>query len=173
MKKIASWLGIASIVLATVILIAGLWEALIGVRGKVFQIELPGYHELDLQEPGLYAGVVQNKLSAPLPASALSKMSIKVMTKDFEEVPVVVNTTGQTFERMGHQGMLLFNFAINQPGTYSLSGLYLDDATAPVVPVYVFAQQVQNLKPTLFVAGFFFLFFLVLGIFLLRNAKKW
>ena len=96
-------------------------------------------------------------------------MSIKVFAKDgFQEVPVALNSSGETFTRLGQTGMVLFNFGINQPGRYTISGLYLD-AQGPTVPVVLVSQGVRNTKPTLIVSGFFFLFFLTMGVWMMRK----
>ncbi len=170
MRKAWVGAGIAFLVLAVVILGLGLWEGFVGAGASVHRLEMPGFQELDLQEPGLYAGVYQHTGTEPMPSAALSKMSVKVFAKDgFQEVPVAMNTTGQTFSRLGQQGMVLFNFGINTPGVYTLSGLYLDGTPGPTVPVILVSQGVQNTKPTLIVSGFFFLFFMILGIWMTRK----
>jgi hypothetical protein len=169
-----AWLGggIAFVVLAVALLALGLWEGLVGVGASMRRVELPGFHELDLKEPGLYAGLYQHQGPGPLPAAALSKMSIKVFEKDgFREVPVALNQTGETFARLGQQGMVLFNFGINQPGLYTLSGVYLDGEPGPTVAVTVISQGVRDTKPTLIVSGFFFLLFMTLGVWMIRKRN--
>jgi hypothetical protein len=171
MHKLWRGAGIGFIVLAVVILGLGLWEGFIGAGANLHRLELPGFHELELKEPGLYAGIYQHQGPGPIPAAALAKLSVKVFTKDgFREIPVALNTAGETFARMGQQGMLLFNFAISEPGLYTISGLYLE-AVGPTVPVLLISQGVRNTKPTLIVSGFFFLFFMILGIWMVRKKE--
>lgn len=169
-----AWLGagITFMVLSVLVLGLGLWEALVGIGANVHHLELPGFHELELKEPGIYAGIYQHQGAGAIPAAALSKMSVKVFAKEnFQEIPVVSNKSGGTFSRLGQQGMLLFNFMLHEPGRYTLSGLYLEADPGPTVPVILVNQGVRSTKPTLVVTVFFFLFFMTLGIWMVRKKQ--
>ena len=166
--------GIGSITLSCIILAIGLWEAFVGVKGQINVIELPGFHQMEFKNAGLYAGVYQHTGQGPMPVAALSKLDVRVLSKtNDEEIPVVVNTTGQTFSRLGQQGMLLFNFVIQNPGAYTLSGVFTGESPASALPVVLFSQSLQNIKPTLVVGGLFFVLFLGLGIMTLVKLNQW
>jgi len=167
-------IGITFIVLSVVILATSAWEGFGGL-GKKFQIiNLPGFHELQLKEAGLYGGVYQHRGTQPMPARQLMNMDVRILSKDtYESIPVMMNTTGQTFNRLGVRGMPLFNFLIQRPGAYTLSAIYLEGTSGPTVPIMVFPQAAQNVKQTIIVGSVFFALFLVLGIIILVNVKKW
>lgn len=166
--------GIAFIVLGVVILSLGLWEAFVGIRGKVNVVHVPGFQELTLDAAGLYAGVYQHRGAGQIPAQSLAKLDVRILSKsDYREVQVLMNTTGQTFTRFGQHGMLLFNFMIDEPGEYTMSAIYPEGREGPVVPVYLFAQAAQNIKQTLVVAVVFFAVFLTLGIVILVKKDTW
>ncbi len=166
--------GIALIVLACVMAGLSLWEAFGGFSRRFRMIRLPGFHELKLDKEGLYAGVYQHQGATPLPAKELSQMQVQIFSKgDYREVPVLMNTAGQTFTQFGMAGMPLFNFMIDRPGAYTMSGVYPEGRSGPTVNILVFAQEVQNVKQTLFVGASFFVLFLGLGIFVLVKARDW
>ncbi len=166
-------LGIISIVASVLILGFSLYEGLLN-GGRIRVLELPGFHELKLDTAGLYAGVYQHRGNGPLPLKELTQMDVRVMSKeDYEEVPVMMNTTGQAFHQFGLRGLPLFNFAIQTPGTYTLSGVYTAGENGPKVSVLLFPQAAQNVKQTLFVGITSFLFFLILGVgMLVKTSKK-
>ncbi|MCB4756546.1 MAG: hypothetical protein LHV69_05885 [Elusimicrobia bacterium] len=164
--------GVGFILIGCLIGLMSLWEAFVGVRGEIKVVDLPGFHELKFKNPGLYAGLYQHRSKAPLPVNALEKLDVHLMTKDtYEEIPVI--PVNQTFTRLGMPMMILFNFVIQNPGGYSLSGVYAGDVEGPTVPVVLVSQTVRNIKPTLIVGGLFFVLFLGLGIFVLVKVKEW
>lgn len=168
--------GIALIVVSFLVLGFSLYEGFLG-GGKIRMIQLPGFHELDLEAPGIYAGVYQHRGSKPFPIKELTQMDVRVMSKDdYEEVPVLMNSSGQTFNRMGMQGLPLFNFAVQRAGAYTLSGVYAGGVSGPDVNVLLIPQSAGNIKQTLIVGVSFFVFFLALGIVVLlridRGEKK-
>ncbi len=172
MRKIWVGAGVGFIVLSFGLLGLGLWEAFVGAGASIHRLELPGFHELELKEPGLYAGLYQHQGPGAIPAGDLSRMSVKVFAKEgFQEVPVMMNKTGETFERMGQRGMVLFNFALNEPGLYTLSGMYIEGDPLPATPVMLISQGVRNTKATLVVSGVFFLLFMGLGIWMIRKKS--
>lgn len=165
--------GVTMIVISLVILGMSVYEGFFS-GGNVRVVELPGFHELHLNNPGLYAGVYQHRGAGPIPAKELSQMDVRVMSKgDYQEVPVMMNTASQVFERFGMKGMPLFNFAIERGGDYTLSAVYTGAAEGPKVQVFIFPQAAQNAKQTLFVGVTFFALFLGLGIFILVKLKEW
>jgi len=167
-------LGVILIVLGSLVLLMSLWEGFGGLRNRFITIELPGFHELDLKDAGLYGGVYQHQRPGPIPAKELTKMDVRIMAKrDYREVPVLMNTTGQTFDRLGMRGMPLFNFSIEEPGVYTISGVYLDIDTGPTVPVMIVAQAAQNIKQTLITGAIFFSLFVFLGILIFVKLNKW
>jgi hypothetical protein len=165
--------GVASIVLSVIVLGACVYEGFFnGERMKM--IELPGFHELKLETPGLYAGVYQHMGSGPLPIKELSQMDVRVMSKDtYEDVPVIMNSAGQTFDRLGMRGLPLFNFAVANAGAYTLSGVYTNGVNGPSVRVLLFSQAAGNIKQTLIVGVAFFLVFLTIGIVILTRLDHW
>ena len=165
--------GVTSIVAAVVILGLSLWESF-GMTGKFHVIEVPGFHELKLETAGVHVGVYQHRGAGPIPAQALSKLDVRVLTKDtYEEVPVLMNNTGQVFSQFGVQGMPLFNFIAQKAGSYTLSAVYTGETPGPTVPVTIYAQSVRNLKQTLIVGITFFALFLGIGIFFLVKQRQW
>lgn len=167
-------IGVGFVGLAVVMLGLSLWEAFGGFSGKIRMVELPGFHELDLENPGLYAGIYQHRSRKPLPVKALSSMDVRIMAKDsYEEVPVLMNNTGQTISRFGIEVMPLFNFVVQQPGAYTMSAVYLGDQQGPKVPVTIVAQAAANIKQTLIVGASFFVLFLGLGILILVKLDQW
>src|ERR1700753_287296 len=115
-------LGISSIVVGVVVACLSVYEAFLS-GGNIQMVQLPGFHELKLNEPGLYAGIYQHRGQGPIPVKELSQLDVRLMSKtDYQEVPVLMNVTGQTFSRFGLRGMPLFSFVIEQPGPYALSG---------------------------------------------------
>src|SRR4051812_34161185 len=110
--------GVASIIVSLVIFGLSLWEGF-GGGGKVRLVELPGFHEVELETAGLYAGIYQHRGAGPIPVKELSQMDVRIMSKgDYEEIPVLMNTAGQTYDRFGLRGMPLFNFVVQKPGAY-------------------------------------------------------
>lgn len=165
--------GAASIVLAFVVLGISLFEGFFG-GGKVRMLQLPGFHEMELDSAGLYAGIYQHRGTNPMPVKELTQMDVRVMAKDdYEEVPVLMNSAGQTFHRFGMRGLPLFNFAISRPGSYTLSGVYTGGSSGPDVNVLVVPQSAGNIKQTLSVGIGFFIFFLAIGVFLLLRLEHW
>src|SRR5205814_8806225 len=143
-------------------------EELGGSGRNVKILEGPGFHDLDLDTPGIYAGIYQHRGNGPMPVEELSKLDVRIISKDStRDIPVMMNSSGQTFSRWGVRGMPLFNVLIERPGFYSLSALYKGSAAGPSVSILFFAQSAQNTALTLMVGGFFFLVFLGLGIFVL------
>ncbi len=165
---------IGSIVLSVVILSLAMWESFSGGGDRFFSVELPGFHEVELKTPGLYAGLYQHQGSTPIPVAELLKMEVRLLSKDtYEQIPVLMNTTGQTFQQLGVQGMALFNFVIQQPGAYTLSGVYPGEEGGPTISVLVLSQAVQDVKQTMIVGLVFFALFLAGGIWVLINLKNW
>ncbi len=165
--------GTAFIVLAIVMLGMSLWEGF-GSAARFRVIRVPGFHELTLDKAGAYVGLYQHRGTAPLPVQALSKLDVRVMSKgDFQEIPVLMNNTGQFFNRMGMQGMPIFNFVAPRAGVYTLSAAYLEEAGGPTVPIIVFHQGDQDIKGTLIAGGLFFILFLSLGVWVLAKSSEW
>jgi len=165
--------GTAFIVLAIIMLAMSLWEGF-GSAARFRVIRVPGFHELKLDKPGAYVGLYQHRGTAPLPVQALSRLDVRVMSKgDFQEIPVLMNNTGQFFNRMGMQGMPVFNFVAPQAGVYTLSAAYLEEAGGPTVSLIVFHQGVQDIKGTLIAGGLFFLLFISLGVWVLARSSEW
>lgn len=166
-------LGTAFIVLAIIMLAMALWEGF-GGAARFRSIRVPGFHELELDQAGGYVGLYQHRGTAPLPVRELSRLDVRVMSKgDFQEVPVLMNSAGQSFNRLGMQGMPVFNFIIPRPGVYTLSAAYLDETGGPNVSILVFHQGVQNIRQTIAVGGLFFLVFTVLGIWIIVKSADW
>jgi len=164
---------VALILLACGILGLSAWEAF-GGPSKFKILKLPGFHELNLETPGLYAGLYQHQGSGPIPVKELMQMNVQLMAKDnYQQIPVLMNSSGQVFDRMGMRGMPLFNFVIQEPGVYDLSAVYAGEAQGPDVSVLLFAQEAQNIKQTLIVGISGFVMFLALGIFLLVKLNHW
>ena len=172
-KKILLGCGVASILLSVLIAGFSIYEAVLG-GGKIQMVKLPGFHEVKLDSAGLYVGLYQHRSNAPLPAEQLSKMDVRLLSKDdYQEVPVVMNLAGQIINRFGIQGMPLFNFVVESPGEYTISGIYSGDVKGPTVPVMLIPQAAQNIKQTLIVGIAFFATFLGLGIFLIVKRNRW
>jgi hypothetical protein len=166
-------IGTAFIVLAIVMLGVSLWEGF-GSAARFHMIRVPGFHELKLDQPGGYIGLYQHRGTTPLPVRELSRLDVRVMSKgEFQEVPVLMNTAGQSYNRMGLQGMPVFNFVIERPGVYTLSAAYLDEGGGPNVPIMVYHQGVQNIKQTLAVGGLFFILFVGLGVGVIVKSADW
>lgn len=164
--------GVVSIVASFVVLGFSLYETVMG-GGKIRMIQLPGFHELQLETPGLYAGVYQHRGAGPLPIKELAQMDVRVMSKeDYEEVPVLMNSAGQTFDRLGMRGLPLFNFAIPRSGAYTLSGVYTGGANGPNANIILVPQTAGNIKQTLIVGVAFFIFFLAIGVLILLKLDR-
>ncbi|MFN0117448.1 MAG: hypothetical protein ACKVQC_04025 [Elusimicrobiota bacterium] len=164
--------GLFCILVALTVLGFSLWESF-GGSDKMRLLNLPGFYELDLKRPGLYAGVYQHKGSEPLPINELTKMSVRLMSKDtYEEVSVVMNSAGQAFNRLGFQGLPLFNFVIPEAGVYNLSSIYTGGMEGKTHSILLISAEAANIKQTLIVGFLFFAFFLTLGILILIKASK-
>ncbi len=164
--------GITSIILSFVVLGFSIYEGMLG-GGRVRMIDLPGFHELDLDSAGLYAGIYQHRSSAPFPLKELSQMDVRVMSKeDYEEVPVLMNSSGQIINRLGIQGMPLFNFMVPRSGAYTLSGVYAGGTTGPNVNILLVPQTAGNIKQTLIVGASFFIFFMTLGVLIFVKLER-
>ena len=83
-----------------------------------------------------------------------------------------MNTTGQTFNQFGLQGMPVFNFLAPEAGRYTLSGVYRDGAAGPTLPVMIISQAARDIKQNMIVGILFFALFLVLGLWVLRSSPK-
>ncbi len=165
-------IGVTSIVASLFVLGLCAYEAFFNGE-RVKMIELPGFHELKLESAGLYAGVYQHRGTGRMPVKQLTQMDVRVMSKDdYEDVPVAMNTAGQTFDQFGMRGLPLFNFAVRNPGTYTLSGVYANGVTGPAVRILLVSQSAGNIKQTLFVGVAFFIFFLALGIVVLVKLDR-
>jgi len=165
--------GVICILLSVVILGASLWEAFGGIQNKFHSVTLPGFHDLELKDRGLYGGVYQHRGTGPLPIKQIVNLDVRIIHKDsYQEIGVLMNTTGQVFDRMGVRGIPVFNFAVEHPGSYSISGIYRN-GEGPTLPIMIFSQAAQNIKQTLTVGIFSFVMFLSLGIVVLVKVKKW
>lgn len=165
--------GTVFILLSFVMLGVGVWEGINSVRKNYFQIQLPGFHELELDSAGLYAGVYQYQGSVPVPRDVLSQLEIRIFSKgDFQEVPVYSTPVGQPVTRLGQSVVPVFSFAVDRPGGYTMSGFYMGEGEVNPIPIIIFAQAARNIKQTLVVAGVFFLIFLILGIYMCIKGVK-
>jgi hypothetical protein len=167
-------LGVASILTGVVVSALSVYEIFLN-GGDIHTVQLPGFHEVKLNNAGLYAGVYQHRGRGPIPVKELSQLDVRVMSKDdYQDIPVLMNETGQTFDRFGVRGMPLFSFVIEQPGTYALSGFSKEagDKT-PSINVMIVPQTAQNAKQTLIVGAACLVFFIGLGIFVLMHVKTW
>jgi len=174
MRGILIAVGVVLIILACVILGVSLWESFGASKGKVHQVNAPDFHELDLQQGGLYGAVYQHRTPGPMPIEALTHLKAQLLFREtFEQIPLTFNTAGQTFERLGVRGMPLFNFFIHEPGFYTLHLFYEGERQGPSVPIFIISEAAQDVKQTLIVGGGFFILFLVLGILILVNLGKW
>lgn len=167
-------LGVSFIIVSIVILGLSVFEGFGGLSGKFLSMRVPGFQEMDLKSPGLYAGIYQHRSSAPMPSQALSKLEVRVMSKDsYEEVPVVMNTAGQTASQFGFQVMPLFNFIAPRAGAYTISAVYPGAEEGPTVPIVIVSQSAQNTKQTLIAGIGFFALFLTIGIIILVKLNRW
>lgn len=172
-RKLIVGIGAAFLVLGVVTLGLALWEAF-GGASKVRVVDVPGFHELKLDEAGAYVGLYQHRGATPIPHRELARLDVRVMSKgDYQEVPVLMNSGGQYFSRMGMQGMPVFNFVAPRAGTYTLSAVYLDETPGPNVSILVFNQAVQNIKQTLAVGALCFLFFAAVGVWIIVKSRAW
>lgn len=166
--------GVVFIVLSVVILGVSLWEGFVGSSARVLQITVPGFHQFELKDAGMYGAVYQHRSNGPMPISALSKLDVQILSGEtYRPVPVVMNTAGRVFERMGFKGMAVFNFVVDQPGLYTMSAIYPEGVDGPTVPLLVFPQAARNIKQTLVVGTLFFLLFMVLGVLILVKLNTW
>jgi hypothetical protein len=175
LQKRGTWIttGIAAIFLGTVLLGLSLYEAFGRNTGKFHQLDIPGFHSLRLETPGLYAGVYQHRGEGPVPAADLARLSVRLMSGGaFQEIPVMMNTTGQVFQRFGQVGMALFHFVIQTPGAYTLSAVYPEEP-GPSAQIFVVSQSLRDVKPTLIVGMVFFSLFLGLGVWVIIKSKTW
>ena len=165
--------AIACMVTSFAVLGFGLFESFFG-GGNIHSLRLPGFQEVKLNSAGLYAGVYQHRGTTPVPVKALSSLDIRVMSKnDYEAVPVLMNNSGQTFERMGFQGYPLFNFQISEPGAYTVSGVSTGDAGTQNFQILLIPQSAGNIRQNLIVSVTFFLFFLGMGTLMLFRLDRW
>jgi len=171
-----TWLigiGTGFIVLAIVMLGISLWEGF-GGAAKMRVLRVPGFHELKLDQAGLYVGVYQHSGSGAMPARELSRLDVRVTSRDEgEQVPVLMNSSGQAVSRMGFRGMPVFNFIAPRGGVYTLSAVYLEGMTGPNVQLLVFHQGAADIKQTLAVGALFFIVFMGLGIWILVKSSAW
>jgi hypothetical protein len=171
-NKLLFWLGIGSISLAGVILIVSIWDGFFRLGAKIQVLDVPGFHVLDLDTPGVYAGVYQHTGQAPVPVDFLSKLSVSVVSKDtYQDIPVLMNSTGQPVSRMGFKGMVVFNFLIEQPGFYTMS-LVGAEAASGFASSIILIPQAADPKPALLAGLFFFVVFLGLGIWTLLKSRR-
>ena len=91
----------------------------------------------------------------------------------FDATRFVNHTLEQTANRFGIKAMPVFNFIVQQAGTYDLTAFYTGDTKGPTLPVYLFPESVQNVKQTLIVGIGSFALFLGLGIFTLVKLNTW
>ena len=167
-------LGVGLIGISVLILGLSIWDVASDLSGQFFTIELPGFQELDLKIPGLYAGVYQHHGNTPIPAEELSKLQVRIFSEEtYTNVPVMMNTTGQTFQQMGLKGMPLFNFIVQKAGRYTLSGVYPEGVNGRTVSVLLMSQSAQNIKGAIFSGLLFFCLFLGTGIWVLVRMKNW
>jgi len=167
-------LGAGLIAISVLILGLAIWDIASSISGQYFALDLPGFQELKLKSPGLYAAVYQHHGNTPIPAEALSKMQVRIFSEEtYENIPVMMNTTGQTFQQMGLKGMPLFNFIIQKEGRFTLSGVYPDGINGPTVSVVLMSQATQNIKGAIFAGLLFFILFLGTGIWVLVRTKHW
>ena len=173
-RRILIGFAIGSFVVALAIVGAGAWEIFGGMGRRMHVVSVPGFHDLDIKAGGLHVGVYQHRGREPLPIAALARLDVRMYARDrFEEVPVEMNRTGQTFSRMGVVGMPLFTFFAPRAGGYALSAVYLGEEAGPRGSVVVFSATVQNIKQTVFVALFFFVIFAGIGGVILYKLNAW
>jgi len=166
--------GAGMLALGVAIGALALWEAFGGVSTGVRRVEVPGFQELNLETSGMYAGVYQHQGNGPIPIQALTHLDVHIMSKaNYQDVPVIMNTTGQIASQLGVLALPVFNFQIDQPGTYILSAVYPQGKSGPTVPLLIFSQAAQNIKQTLFVGAAGFLLFVGLGIYFLLKLDEW
>jgi hypothetical protein len=172
LKSIFFWGAIASFVLAVAIATAAVWDGFFKLGQQAQIIEAPGFHVLDLETPGVYAGVYQHRGNGPMPVEDLSRLDVHVMSKEtYQEVPVMMNKSGQILSKFGTQGMVVFNFLTDKPGFYTLSAVY-SGAEGPPLSLVLLPQAVENLRPMLAAGGVFFLIFVGLGVYLIRQGRR-
>lgn len=171
-QKLLFWLGTASLVLAGAVLTVSLWDAFFRMGSKALVLDVPGFHVLDLDTPGVYAGIYQHRGSGAIPVEQLSQLSIHVISKDtYEEIPVLMNSTGQTVTRMGFEGMVVFNFLIDKPGFYTLSALSSGAASSGPLSLLLLPQSLDPRSPLL-AGAFFTLVFAGLGGWALWKSRR-
>jgi hypothetical protein len=167
-------LGVVFIIVSLISLGLTVYEGFGGLSGKMTMVKVPGFQELDLKTAGLYAGIYQHRSTGPLPAQALSKLEVRVMSKDsYEEIPVIMNTAAQTVNQFGFQVMPLFNFIAPRAGAYTMSAVYPGTEEGPSVPIVLVAQSAQNTKQTVIAGVGFFALFLTIGIIILVKLNRW
>lgn len=165
--------GVGLILLSIVVLSLSLWESFFK-SGHIQLITVPGFQQLQLDTPGLYVGLYQHQGPGPIPIKQLSELDVRILSKtDYESIPVVMNTQGQTFERLGMRGMPVFNFFVETPGAYTMSAILKEDDVKQEYPIMIIPQSTQNIKQNLIVGVAFFIFFLASGIFILIRIKRW
>lgn len=173
-RRVLAGAGVFFLSLAFVLLGFGTWEAFGGFTKNIHTLGLPGFHEIDLAKPGVHIGFYQHRGTGPIPVDALSRLDVRLMSKtNYEEIPVLMNSGGQVFRRLGQEGMVLFSFAVERAGAYTLSGVYADAEPGPDVTVVVFPQGAHHVLPTLVVTVLFFLIFGGLGVLIFLKLNKW
>lgn len=166
-------IGTAFIILAIAMLGVALWEGF-GGAAKMKILRVPGFHEVKLDQAGLYVGAYQHTGQGTMPVRELSRLDVRVTSKDEgTEVPVLMNTTGQAVSRLGFRGMPVFNFIAPRAGNYTISAIYLEGMTGPNLPVLFFHQGAGDIKQTLAVGSLFFVVFTALGIWILVKSSDW
>lgn len=165
--------AVASFVIAALVAAVTLWDVFFSRGRQVQFVDTPGFHVLDLETTGLYAGIYRHTGSGPIPVEPLSRLDIRVTSKEtYEEIPVLMNQAGQTFGRLGMRGMVLFNFLVDKPGFYTLSALYAGDTDGPKTKLMLVPQSAANVGPTLLAGTVFFCIFVGLGIFLILKNRR-
>ncbi len=171
-KSAFLWGGISCLVFGVIIVGAGAWDTFFRVGRQTQVVEAPGFHVLDLETPGVYAGIYQHRGDGPIPVEALSRLDVRLSAKEtYQEVPVMMNKSAQVFSQLGVRAVLVCNFLIEKPGFYTLSATYTGD-NGPAVSLLLVPQSAQSVRPMLAGGALFFLIFTGLGIYLIRQSRR-
>ena len=169
--------GPAVIVITSIVAIVLLFTALLTAPDMRFAV--PGTHEVDFDSSGEYTLFYEYKSSVNgiiySTGASPPDMTVTLQSKDdAQNVPLLTGSGTSSYEIGGKAGVSMFEFDIDEPGTYILSAEYTDGSTEPPI---VFAVGRFNLESTFIrsfaigTGGFVIGMFSILVVFLLRRRK--
>lgn len=126
--------GIAIIIVTSVLAMGLLIASVFGILMPDMRVVVPGTHNLDFDKTGYYILFCENKSiidGKTYSDGSISDMTVNLYRDDSRPVELSYPSTTITYDMNDKSGYSVFDFHIDEPGTYTLVAEYEEGESGP------------------------------------------